>query len=641
MKSGATIGLMLRKADGTEKNFSFHNLLTNSYASSYTRASPAGTVRFYAFSNAYPINEIDGTWSLTHSSISRVSGSGVLPDVSEMIQFADGDVCYLRSRISDVLGDVSWTANYDAKPRADKPAQAIRSKAVAFNHNTALNRVAVLDLGSFSSSYSAGVNTLSLNNTAPKFAFTATAPVTIARLGAAPTTPNEFTGSTFELDTPIVMDVGDALFVTTWDFDIVFPDYLPTVFSAGESPLKGYRGSGTVQRLTPYNGVEQTATNPRLYFLSDANRINPIPAYQTTTIAGSSLTALATITPTARVAAGGTSNMMWNLCEFIGSTVGAVANVRQIAWGTTTQLYGVIEFDTLVSFAVNARISLMAGLYYAADLGVWEIPPTALTAPVASGTPEVGETLSVTNGTWISQQSLTYEYQWMRDGGPIIGATASTYLLVGDDADAMITCEVTAVNATGDESQVSNALGPVEDVSIPVSENTVAPTIGWELNPYEGYPQVLNNGTWTNTPTSYTYQWFKNTVLQGGQTTFEFTGALTTGDDIYCEVTAVNAGGNSLPEASNTMADYVIPAVATIYWTDTSDNEDSFVIQWGTDNITFPNEIIFPQPFGGSETGEREYECSFPGAGTYYARIVARGGAGDSAPGDTVTLTAV
>ena len=86
--------------------------------------------------------------------------------------------------------------------------------------------------------------------------------------------------------------------------------------------------------------------------------------------------------------------------------------------------------------------------------------PSNTVAPVASGTTTVGQTLSVTTGTW-TNTPLSYVYQWYRDGSPIGGATSNTYLLVTADTGAYLACLVTATNASGSNATSSNALGPI------------------------------------------------------------------------------------------------------------------------------------------------------------------------------------
>lgn len=87
--------------------------------------------------------------------------------------------------------------------------------------------------------------------------------------------------------------------------------------------------------------------------------------------------------------------------------------------------------------------------------------PVNTVAPLVSGTPNVGLTLSTTNGTWTNSPT-GYAYQWQRDGVDIGGANANTYTQVSADIGAMIRCEVIASNAFGSSSpSVSNAVGPV------------------------------------------------------------------------------------------------------------------------------------------------------------------------------------
>jgi len=87
--------------------------------------------------------------------------------------------------------------------------------------------------------------------------------------------------------------------------------------------------------------------------------------------------------------------------------------------------------------------------------------PTNTAPPAISGTTQVGETLTATNGFWTGSPTPTYSRQWKRDGAAISGATASTYLLVLADLAATITVTVTATNASGTVSATSAGVGPV------------------------------------------------------------------------------------------------------------------------------------------------------------------------------------
>lgn len=69
---------------------------------------------------------------------------------------------------------------------------------------------------------------------------------------------------------------------------------------------------------------------------------------------------------------------------------------------------------------------------------------------------------------------------------------------------------------------------------------------------------ICSSGSWTNTPTSYSYQWYKNGVATSTGSTY----TVTTGDlgaSLYCRVTATNGSGSSaFKQSSNTISN-VIP----------------------------------------------------------------------------------
>ena len=85
-----------------------------------------------------------------------------------------------------------------------------------------------------------------------------------------------------------------------------------------------------------------------------------------------------------------------------------------------------------------------------------QVPPSNITPPLISGTGVVGQTLSVSNGTWTGSPAPTFSYQWKRNGVDIGGATSNTYILDQPDATNTITCEVTATNIAGFASALSS-----------------------------------------------------------------------------------------------------------------------------------------------------------------------------------------
>lgn len=93
------------------------------------------------------------------------------------------------------------------------------------------------------------------------------------------------------------------------------------------------------------------------------------------------------------------------------------------------------------------------------------VAPTNIVAPLATGTVEIGQVLSVIPGVWAGAPT-SYTYQWQRDGVDIVGETSTTYTVVAADigpgtagVGTGITCLVTATNAAGSSAPTpSNAL---------------------------------------------------------------------------------------------------------------------------------------------------------------------------------------
>lgn len=91
--------------------------------------------------------------------------------------------------------------------------------------------------------------------------------------------------------------------------------------------------------------------------------------------------------------------------------------------------------------------------------------PANTAAPVASGTLDVGDTVSVTDGTWTGTPTPTLTYQWQVSDGEdwqdIESATSSDLELVVDFVGEDVRCVVTGTNSIGSDTATSNPLGPV------------------------------------------------------------------------------------------------------------------------------------------------------------------------------------
>jgi len=153
------------------------------------------------------------------------------------------------------------------------------------------------------------------------------------------------------------------------------------------------------------------------------------------------------------------------------------------AWRRSTSVSGYWVGDIGETVALSRGITV-------AEFNEWEDGPEPVNtvAPVLSGPEEIGQTLSVTSGTWAldapfssgTNGTITYSYQWTRSndaGGTgevdIGGATSSSYTPVVADETKHLRCRVRASNDGGYDSAAdtnSNMSGAITGggVSVPV-----------------------------------------------------------------------------------------------------------------------------------------------------------------------------
>ena len=181
------------------------------------------------------------------------------------------------------------------------------------------------------------------------------------------------------------------------------------------------------------------------------------------------------------------------------------------------------------------------------------VVPTNTVPPSIPSDGHPGDLITCDPGTWTG--SPTFTFAWTSDGTPIAGETAQAYTLAAADVGHAIRCSVTAHNGVDSAPVDSNALL----VSIAAPTNTVAPSI-----PSSGHPGdqiTCNPGTWTGSPTTFTFLWTSDGTPIAGQTAQTYAlAAADVGHAIRCSVTAHN-GVDSTPVDSNALI--VVPTVPT------------------------------------------------------------------------------
>lgn len=127
-------------------------------------------------------------------------------------------------------------------------------------------------------------------------------------------------------------------------------------------------------------------------------------------------------------------------------------------------------------------------------------------APVVTGAWTVGTTINSTAGSWSASGTISYQWQSSSDNSTwtdISGATSSSYALTSSEASKYVRVQIVNTTTTGAGIAYS---APRSKVGSPF--NTALPSITGTLK--IGSTQTVSTGTWSNTPTSYSYQWQKS-----------------------------------------------------------------------------------------------------------------------------------
>jgi hypothetical protein len=182
-----------------------------------------------------------------------------------------------------------------------------------------------------------------------------------------------------------------------------------------------------------------------------------------------------------------------------------------------------------------------------------ELTPRNTALPTIVGTPSAGQTLIATTGMW-TESPKSFAYQWQRcdtagaSCASIAGAISQSYVVADLDVGATLRVSVTARNAAGAATAVSEPTIIVPAPGAPT--NTSPPTISG--TPQVGQSLTAATGTWTGIPTGFAFQWQRcnasgaSCVAAVGATsrTYLLSGA-DAGATIRDVVTATNALGSS------------------------------------------------------------------------------------------------
>jgi len=111
----------------------------------------------------------------------------------------------------------------------------------------------------------------------------------------------------------------------------------------------------------------------------------------------------------------------------------------------------------------------------------------------------------------------------------------------------------------------------------PAPVNTVPPALSYEQRT-EFYTVSTDDGTWDNSPTSFTYQWYRDaTPISGETSNIYFLDTLDVDKYVSCEVTAINGSGSSTPAPSDAIYIYDYDYGQVYYYAEDTRDEQSIL----------------------------------------------------------------
>jgi hypothetical protein len=156
----------------------------------------------------------------------------------------------------------------------------------------------------------------------------------------------------------------------------------------------------------------------------------------------------------------------WQVCKDGGSFCIGTSYSTDNTYQLTSKAVGGMVTVTVQATDSTGKAALATSAAYGPVAN--PAPPLNTTAPVISGTPNMGLVLSVDTGRWQSPDSLVYYYQWRQCDSVgtnctnITRGTGSSLTLLSGDAGHTIAVIVSATDQEKQTaSQAAAAVGPV------------------------------------------------------------------------------------------------------------------------------------------------------------------------------------
>lgn len=256
----------------------------------------------------------------------------------------------------------------------------------------------------------------------------------------------------------------------------------------------------------------------------------------------------------------------------ITSDSALVSNVYTIS--NTDPVHPSFYFATKVTAYSGAGQTGLTTVAYSATSPISTITPTVGTPTLGTAT-QTGFTVTWTSGPTGYHTSNVQIYNSSQTLLTTISSQTSPYVWTGGSANTTYYVKVQVIAGDTSASTVtsgfSTSITTLPNVPVNITAPTITPSTGQAgVTTYS----VNSVGSWTNSPTSYAYQWKSfdqgsNYITISGATSSSYmppSNFLATAlSPIKCTVTAINAGGSSTPiNSSNSAAVTVVTPTGTV-----------------------------------------------------------------------------
>lgn len=224
---------------------------------------------------------------------------------------------------------------------------------------------------------------------------------------------------------------------------------------------------------------------------------------------------------------------------------GATSSTYVLQLGQTGLLIRAQVFQTKSGYTAVLANTIATAVVPALNL-------TNTISPAVTGAWTVGTSISASTGSWSTSGTFTYQWQSSSDNSTwadIASATSSSYTLTSSEASKYVRVQVINTSSAGAGVAYSVARSKVG-----APFNTALPAITGTIK--VGSTQTVSTGTWSNTPTAYSYQWQRSSdgiswINLSGETANTY---VPTFDVANLQIRVTVGAGNAVETATVTTA---------------------------------------------------------------------------------------